>query len=105
MVECKVNVLILYHHTNTVSTELGSFRHTTQTQCVAAKEPGCGWPWPGQPAMLHKATLANAPCKTVSCLSAPYKRERREYITQVFWGCPSPEFATVSFLNLIILLC
>jgi hypothetical protein len=61
MVECKVNVLILYHHTNTVSTEPGSFRHTTQTRCVAAKEPGCGWPWPGQPAMLRKATLANAP--------------------------------------------
>jgi hypothetical protein len=63
MVECKVTALILYHHTNTVSTEPGSFGHTTQTQCFAAKEPGCGWPWPGQPAMLRKATLANAPLK------------------------------------------
>jgi hypothetical protein len=65
MVECKVNVLTLYHHTNTVSTEPGSFRDTTQTQCVAAKESGCGWPWPGQPAMLRKATLANAPEVTI----------------------------------------
>jgi hypothetical protein len=65
MVECKVNVLTLYHHTNTVSTEPDSFRDTTQTQCVATKEPGYGWPWPGQPAMLRKATLANAPEVTI----------------------------------------
>jgi hypothetical protein len=74
MVECKVSVLILYHETNTISTEPNSFGYMTQTWYVAAKESGCGWPWPGQAAILDKATLTNAPlvfCGSFELCAAP----------------------------------